>query len=162
MPPTFEGWMATVIDRECAGKTTLLDVLAGRKTQGEQSGRILFAGQKATRAFLKRFTGDSNCCARLHATLCAPPTPPQAAALHTESLCLAIPTLAMLWGHAGYVEQFDTLLAELSVREMLMYTAELKRPVQVRSINRCRLSAASERLLCSLFAICSHSNAPDT
>ena len=42
----------------CAGKTTLLDVLAGRKTQGEQSGRILFAGQKATQAFLKRFTGD--------------------------------------------------------------------------------------------------------
>ena len=34
---------------------------------------------------------------------------------------------------AGYVEQFDTLLAELSVREMLMYTAELKRPVQARS-----------------------------
>jgi ABC-type multidrug transport system ATPase subunit len=46
-----------------AGKTTLLDVLAGRKTQGEQSGRILFAGQKATRAFLKRFTGDRHCCA---------------------------------------------------------------------------------------------------
>ena len=42
----------------CAGKTTLLDVLAGRKTQGEQAGRILFAGQKATQAFLKRFTGD--------------------------------------------------------------------------------------------------------
>ena len=41
-----------------AGKTTLLDVLAGRKTQGEQAGRILFAGQKATQAFLKRFTGD--------------------------------------------------------------------------------------------------------
>ena len=31
----------------------------------------------------------------------------------------------------GYVEQFDTLLAELTVREMLMYTAELKRPVKV-------------------------------
>lgn len=29
-------------------------------------------------------------------------------------------------GHAGYVEQFDTLLAELTVREMLLYTAELK------------------------------------
>jgi len=41
-----------------AGKTTLLDVLAGRKTQGEQAGRILFAGQKATQAFLKRFTGE--------------------------------------------------------------------------------------------------------
>lgn len=29
-------------------------------------------------------------------------------------------------GRAGYVEQFDTLLAELTVREMLLYTAELK------------------------------------
>ena len=28
---------------------------------------------------------------------------------------------------AGYVEQFDTLLPELTVTEMLMYTAELKR-----------------------------------
>lgn len=27
---------------------------------------------------------------------------------------------------AGYVEQFDTMLPELSVREMLLYTAELK------------------------------------
>ena len=27
---------------------------------------------------------------------------------------------------AGYVEQFDTLLPELTVREMLLYTAELK------------------------------------
>lgn len=34
---------------------------------------------------------------------------------------------------AGYVEQFDTLLAELTVREMLMYTAELKRSVHVRA-----------------------------
>ena len=39
------------------GKTTLLDLLAGRKTQGEESGRILFAGQKPSRPFLKRFTG---------------------------------------------------------------------------------------------------------
>ena len=29
---------------------------------------------------------------------------------------------------AGYVEQFDTLLPELTVREMLLYTAELKCP----------------------------------
>eukprot|EP01026_Neomeris_dumetosa_P044309 TRINITY_DN37288_c0_g1_i5.p1 TRINITY_DN37288_c0_g1~~TRINITY_DN37288_c0_g1_i5.p1 ORF type:complete len:593 (-),score=52.46 TRINITY_DN37288_c0_g1_i5:42-1727(-) len=28
---------------------------------------------------------------------------------------------------AGYVEQFDTLISQLTVREMLMYTAELKR-----------------------------------
>ncbi len=51
---------------------------------------------------------------------------------------------------AGYVEQFDTLLAELSVREMLMYTAELKRPVQARP-KRCAPRSAChpfwERLL---------------
>ena len=35
-----------------------------------------------------------------------------------------------MW-HAGYVEQFDTLLPELTVKEMLMYTAELKRPFKV-------------------------------
>ena len=29
---------------------------------------------------------------------------------------------------AGYVEQFDTLIPELTVREMLLYTAELKCP----------------------------------
>ena len=29
------------------------------------------------------------------------------------------------------MEQFDTLLAELTVKEMLMYTAELKCPVSV-------------------------------
>ena len=28
----------------------------------------------------------------------------------------------------GYVEQFDTLIGELSVKQMLMYTAELKLP----------------------------------
>ena len=32
--------------------------------------------------------------------------------------------------YTGYVEQFDTLLDILTVEEMLMYTAELKRPVQ--------------------------------
>ena len=40
---------------------------------------------------------------------------------------------------AGYVEQFDTLLAELNVREMLMYTAELKRPAQV-SLYNCEIA----------------------
>ncbi|KAK9906864.1 hypothetical protein WJX75_009364 [Coccomyxa subellipsoidea] len=36
------------------------------------------------------------------------------------------PTRAFLRRYTGYVEQFDTLLPELTVREMLLYTAELK------------------------------------
>lgn len=39
------------------------------------------------------------------------------------------PTRAFLRRHTGYVEQFDTLIGVLTVREMLMYTAEMKRPV---------------------------------
>lgn len=39
------------------------------------------------------------------------------------------PTKAFLRRYTGYVEQFDTLLDILTVRDMLLYTAELKRPV---------------------------------
>ena len=40
------------------------------------------------------------------------------------------PTLTFLRRFTGYVEQFDTMLDILTVREMLLYTAELKRPVK--------------------------------
>eukprot|EP00775_Hariotina_reticulata_P005937 gene5937-6176_t len=39
------------------------------------------------------------------------------------------PTQPFLRRYTGYVEQFDTLLPILTVEEMLMYTAELKRPL---------------------------------
>lgn len=39
------------------------------------------------------------------------------------------PTINFLRRFTGYVEQFDTLLDILTVREMLLYTAEMKRPV---------------------------------
>ena len=39
------------------------------------------------------------------------------------------PSSMFLRRYTGYVEQFDTLLDILTVEEMLMYTAELKRPV---------------------------------
>jgi ABC-type multidrug transport system ATPase subunit len=39
------------------------------------------------------------------------------------------PSIQFLRRHTGYVEQFDTLIAALTVREMLCYTAELKRPM---------------------------------
>eukprot|EP00210_Caulerpa_lentillifera_P002676 g2556.t1 len=38
------------------------------------------------------------------------------------------PTEMFLRRYTGYVEQFDTLLSTLTVKEMMMYTAELKRP----------------------------------
>eukprot|EP00877_Chromochloris_zofingiensis_P004326 jgi/Chrzof1/13895/Cz08g16130.t1 len=77
--------MSALMGPSGSGKTTLLDILAGRKTSGKTEGTILFAGNKPTRQFLRRYT--------------------------------------------GYVEQFDTLLPTLTVEEMLMYTAELKRPI---------------------------------
>eukprot|EP00955_Chlamydomonas_euryale_P073402 361734-Chlamydomonas_euryale.AAC.5 len=40
------------------------------------------------------------------------------------------PTRAFLRRYTGYVEQFDTLLGILTVEEMLMYTAELKRSMK--------------------------------
>lgn len=40
------------------------------------------------------------------------------------------PTKTYLRRYTGYVEQFDTLIHFLTVEEMLVYTAELKRPVE--------------------------------
>ena len=40
-----------------------------------------------------------------------------------------VPTRAFLQRYTGFVEQFDTLIGTLTVEEMLMYTAYLKRPV---------------------------------
>ena len=54
------------------------------------------------------------------------------------------PSRMFLRRYTGYVEQFDTLLDILTVEEMLMYTAELKRPLQ-ESLDTKR--AAVEELL---------------
>ena len=40
-----------------AGKSTLLDLIAGRKTIGELHDDILFSGIRPTQAFLRRYTG---------------------------------------------------------------------------------------------------------
>ncbi|KIZ07841.1 ABC transporter G family protein [Monoraphidium neglectum] len=49
--------MCALMGPSGSGKTTLLDLLAGRKTAGRATGEILFAGNKPTRAFLRRYTG---------------------------------------------------------------------------------------------------------
>ena len=54
------------------------------------------------------------------------------------------PTTRFLRRHTGYVEQFDTLISALTVHEMLMYTAELKRPLEESAESK---EAACEKLL---------------
>ncbi|KAK9845354.1 hypothetical protein WJX81_004187 [Elliptochloris bilobata] len=57
------------------------------------------------------------------------------------------PTQAFLRRYTGYVEQFDTMLPELSVREMLLYTAELKCALsEPLAGKRQRVAALLERL----------------
>jgi len=46
------------------------------------------------------------------------------------------PPRATLRQAVGYVEQFDTLVGELSVRDMLMYTAELRLPTTLSATER--------------------------
>ena len=52
-----EGEMTALMGPSGSGKTTLLDLLAGRKTVGTTSGEITYGGQKASKSFLRRFTG---------------------------------------------------------------------------------------------------------
>ncbi len=44
----------------------------------------------------------------------------------------AKPSAAFLRRYTGYVEQFDTLIGALTVSEMLMYTAEVRRTLWQR------------------------------
>jgi ABC-type multidrug transport system ATPase subunit len=46
------------------------------------------------------------------------------------------PNLSLLREATGYVEQFDTLVSELTVQQMLMYTASLKLPTTLTSKER--------------------------
>jgi len=95
------GRLTALMGPSGSGKSTLLDLMSGRKTTGRVTGgTVLFAGQRASAPFLRRY--------------------------------------------AGYVEQFDTLLPVLTPREMLVYTADLKRPL---GEGRARKEAAVEAVL---------------
>ena len=54
------------------------------------------------------------------------------------------PSTMFLRRYTGYVEQFDTLLDILTVEEMLMYTADLKRPITESAATK---AAAVEEIL---------------
>jgi ABC-type multidrug transport system ATPase subunit len=57
------------------------------------------------------------------------------------------PTPQFLRRYTGYVEQFDTLIAALTAREMLLYTAELKRPMRESLVSK---ETAVDQLLVDL------------
>ena len=97
------GELAALVGPSGSRKSTLLDVLAGRKTVGSTTGLIRYAGTAPTTAFLRRYT--------------------------------------------GYVEQDDTLIPNLTVAEMIAYTAALKVPVTTSKADRAaRVGAVIDQL----------------
>lgn len=115
---------------------TLLDVLAGRKNAGVCEGTMLYGGQRPSLAFLRRFTGISRRSARLsfqgkvpfsllrdllRVSVDAPCS--AGCLLHTVASNLPRTTLNSC-SSSGYVEQFDTLIGVLTVREMVREALE--------------------------------------
>ena len=121
-----------------SGKTTLMDLLAGRKTVGAISGSIRIAGRPPTREFLRRHVGYVE-------QFGASATVAQQAGRHIVTAhllrfpvskaptnCLRASSLIMTISMCA-----DTLLANLTVLEMLLYTAEMR--------NKVSLSAEAKR-----------------
>ena len=123
------GNLSALMGPSGSGKTTLLDVLAGRKTTGSIEGTILFGGVTPSRAFLRRYTGY----VRL--------------ALAAARVLRSLLSVLTRSSRTAQVEQFDTLLGILTVEEMLLYTAELKRPMSEPLASK---KAAVEQLLDAL------------
>ena len=142
-----------------SGKTTLLDVLAGRKTVGTISGSVSIAGRRPTREFLRRHVGYveqfgasasklTHCVAwgAQDAAHGLDPTCRFSAVLTarvdvkvTVALLLALrgvrvrmQTWAIYVPHPRrLMVRADTLLANLTVFEMLLYTAEMRNKVSL-------------------------------
>ena len=66
-----------MLGNAAAGKSTLLDLIAGRKTVGELQGDILFSGVRPSQAFLRRYTGRGP-APPWHRSYCAAPFAPHA------------------------------------------------------------------------------------
>lgn len=123
---------------------------------GKMAGSILFAGNKPTRPFLRRFTGyveqfgeltvlfgqfrhgQHGCVCVFCVSLAWMQAQPLGSAPNAK--LLAVPANCVPW----CLVHADTLLPILTVEEMLLYTAELKRPRQIPLSEK---QAAVEELL---------------
>ena len=122
------GQMSALLGPSGSGKTTLLDVLAGRKTQGTTEGTVQFGGERPSAAFLKRHTGyveqTGECCVAMPSQL---PAPSSATCWRRQPRSQPPPPKKKRPLSPQHPPA-DTLIASLTVFEMLAYTAELKRP----------------------------------
>lgn len=98
------GTLTALLGPSGCGKTTLLDVLAGRKTQGTIEGSVLYAGEVPSQTFMRRHTGYCEQQGML-SQYC-----PQTVLVHLSA---------------------DTLIGTLTPYEMLCYTAYLKLPLSM-------------------------------
>lgn len=109
MPITFEGLTYTVKAKK--EQLTILDNLSGIFEPGKMTALMGPSGSGKT-TLMDVLAGRKNTGKITGEVLYGGVVPPRSALSH---LC-------------GYVEQFDTLVGELTVEQMLMYTAELKLP----------------------------------
>ena len=97
-------------------------MIAGRKTVGTICGRISYGGQSPSRAFLRRYTGYVEQTG----------APPLGCATHCSSRpteCYSHEAMyGMTKGLRLHCVAADTLIGNLTVFEMLLYTADLKLP----------------------------------
>ena len=126
--------MPARVDHTCARSGAAnADVLAGRKTSGKLTGKIMFGGEPPTRQYLRRYAG--------YVEQMGAPRP---GAVHVRSsrargdkgkraqlskmrTCKRFRAVACASVQSKPIA--DTLLEALTVKEMLRYTAELKMPV---------------------------------
>lgn len=103
IPP---GAMVCLMGPSGCGKTTLLDMLSLRKTSGEMEGELFTGGCRPSKSFISRVTAYC-----------------EQASAHLRSL----PSFHWFANRMPNV-QANSLIPELTVRDFLLYTANLKRP----------------------------------
>ena len=136
-----------------SSKTTLLDVLSGRTTAGTlaREGCVTYGGVRGI-PFLSSIFFSRDKARKQKNTLLKTKNPPPPKKKKKKQ---ARPTPAFLRHACAYVEQRESLVPNLTVFEMLMYTAELRLPARTTTLEerRRRVDGVLRRLR---LAPCAH------